>query len=147
MPIVVAVVLGPLIAGLAVCVLATISNVFDLAYSLSTVDLFKFFELVIVFAYIKGVGIALLAGVLVSIWMVFRPPSLIVVIAAALLATAIHLAISALGLLRPIEITSARADVLLTFAVATTAAIGCWLLTRRFALRQSPRAEGPGGLR
>jgi hypothetical protein len=136
MPIVVAVVLGPLIAGLAVCVLATVSNLLDLADSLPVVDLFKMFGFFIVFAYISGVGIALLAGILVSIWMMSRPPSLIVVIAAALLATAIYLGLSALGLLKPVEITSARADFLVIFAVAMIAAIGCWLLTRRFALRQ-----------
>ena len=138
MPIVVAVVLGPLIAGLAVCVLAFASNLFDLADSLPLVDLFKLFGFFIVFAYPKGFGIALLAGVLVSIWMISRPPSLIVVVAAALLATAIYFAISALGLVRPIEVTSARADFLLIFALAAIAAIGCWLLTRRVALRQQP---------
>ena len=62
MPIVVAVVLGPLIAGLAVCVLATVSNLLDLADSLPMLYLFKMFGFFVVFAYIKGAGIALLAG-------------------------------------------------------------------------------------
>jgi hypothetical protein len=84
MPIVVAVFLGPLIAGLTVCVLATANNLLDPADSLPVVDLFKMFGFSIVFAYISGAGIALLAGMLVSIWMMFRPPSLIAVIAAAL---------------------------------------------------------------
>ncbi len=137
-PVVVAVVLGPLIGGLAVCVLALASNLVDQTGSLPVIDLFTMFGFYIVFAYISGGAIALLAGILVSIWMISRPPSLIVVVAAAVLATAVYLGLGALGLLGPIEFTNARANVLLIFPLAMIAAVGCWLLTRRFALRQQP---------
>lgn len=90
-PVVVAVVLGPLIGGLAVCVLALASNLVDQTGSLPVIDLFTMFGFYIVFAYISGGAIALLAGILVSIWMISRPPSLIVVVAAAVLATAVEL--------------------------------------------------------
>jgi hypothetical protein len=135
MPVVIAVVLGPLIAGLAVCALAIANTLFDQASSLPVVDLFKMFGFYIIFAYITGGAIALLAGILVSIWMISRPPSLIVVIAAAVIATAVYLGLGALGLFGLIEFTNARANFLLIFALAIIAAIGCWLLTRRFALR------------
>jgi hypothetical protein len=75
----------------------------------------------------------LLAGILVAIWMISRPPSLIVVIAAAVIATAVYLGLGALGLLGPVEFANARSNALLFFALAVIAATGCWLLMRRFA--------------
>lgn len=136
MPVIVAIVLGPLVAGLAVSVFAIASSLFDHAGSLPVVDLFTMFGFYIIFAYVSGGAIALLAGILVSIWMISRPPSLIVVVGAAVLATAVYLGLGALGLLGPIEFTNARANFLVIFPLAMIAAIGCWLLTRRFALRQ-----------
>lgn len=133
MPVAVAVVLGPLIAGLAACLLAIVSNFFGQAGSLSIVDLFKMFGLYIIFAYVSGGPIAILAGVLVSIWMISRPPSLVVIAAAAAIATAVYLGLGALGILGPVELTNARANFLLTFALAVIAGIGCWMFTRRFA--------------
>jgi hypothetical protein len=133
MPIVIAVVVGPLIAGLAVCALAIASSLVDPAGSLPLADLFKMFGGYIVFAYLLGWMIALLAGILVAIWMISRPPSLIVVIAAAVIATAAYLGLGALGLLGPAEFANARSNVLLMFALAVIAATGCWLLMRRFA--------------
>jgi hypothetical protein len=61
------------------------------------------FGFYIVFAYLLGWMIALLAGILVAICMISRPPSLIVVIAAALIATAVYLGLGALGLLGPVK--------------------------------------------
>jgi hypothetical protein len=142
MPVVVAVALGPLIAGLAVCVLAIVSNLFNPIGSLPIADLFPMFGVYIIFAYMLGSQIALLAGILVSLWMISRPPDLIVVVAAALLATAVFLGLSALGVLGLAELTNARANFLLIPALAVIAAIGCWLLTRRFALQQQPPAIG-----
>ena len=140
MPVVVAVVLGPLIAGLAVSIFAIASNLFDQTGSLPAVDLLKMCVFYIVFAYIWGGAIALLAGILVSIWMMSRPPSLTVVVAAALIATAIYLGLAAFGAFGSIEAANARGNVVLMFPLAVIAAVGCWLLTRRFALRQQPPA-------
>lgn len=132
-PIVIAVVLGPLIAGLVIWVFAIAGSFFDPSGSLPIADLFKMLGVYIVFAYVLGGAIALLAGILVSIWTISRPPSLIVVIAAAVLATSIYLGLGALGFMGPAEVTNARANFPLIFGLAVIAAIGCWLLMRRFA--------------
>jgi hypothetical protein len=135
-PIVIAVVLGPLIAGLAVSlfeVAPTISDVLSGAGSSPFADLPGLIVLYIMFAYIVGSVIALLAGILVSIWMIWRPPSAIVVTAAAAIATAAYLGVGALGVLGPVEQTNARMNFLFTLVFAVIAANGCWLLTRRFA--------------
>jgi hypothetical protein len=131
-PIVIAVVLGPLIAGLAVCVLAVGVNLYDHTEGLPVTDLFGLFKLYIIFAYLMGGVIALLAGILVSVWMIWRPPSAIVVIAAAVIATCSFLGVGALGFLGPVEFTNARSNFLFILALAVIAAGGCWLLTRRF---------------
>jgi hypothetical protein len=132
MPIVIAVALGPLIAGLVVSVFAVITNILDNAGSLAIADLLDLFGFYIVFAYVLGTVIALLAGTLVSIWIVWRPASTIVVIAAAVIATGVYMGIGALGFLGPTEWTNARSNFLVTLMLAAIAAAGCWFLTRRF---------------
>jgi hypothetical protein len=133
MPIVIAVVLGPLIAGLAVCLLLVVTNIFDPSAALPMADLFKMFGVYIIFAYLGGSAIALLAGILVSIWMIWRPPSAIVVIAAAVIATAVYMGVGALGSLGMTEWSNARSNFLFTLVLAVIAATVCWLLTRRYA--------------
>ena len=130
MPIVIAVALGPLIAGLAVWVLAVATNIYTGAPSIA--DLFAMSWVYTVFAYVVGGAIALLAGILVSIWMIWRPPNAIVVIAAAAIATSAYLAVGALGFLGPVELNNARNNFLFVLVAAIVAAAGCWLLTRRF---------------
>jgi hypothetical protein len=132
MPIVIAVALGPLIAGLAVSMFAVVINILENAGSLATADLLDLFGFYIVFAYVLGSMIALLAGTLMSIWMVWRPPNAFVAIAAAEIATCLYMGIGALGFLGPTEWTNARSNFLFTFVLAATAAAGCWFLTRRF---------------
>jgi hypothetical protein len=131
-PIVIAMVLGPLIAGLAVCLLAVGTNIFDHTGTLPIADLFPMFGFYIVFAYLNGGVIALLAGILVSIWMIWRSPSAIVAIAAAMIATVGYLGVSALGFLGLAEWSNARSNFLFTLVLAVIAADGCWLLTRPF---------------
>jgi hypothetical protein len=133
LPVMIAVVLGPLIAGLAVCLLAVGTSIFEHTGSLLIADLFPMFVFYIIFSYFSGGAIALLAGILVSIWMIWRPPSAIVVIAAAVIATAVYLAVAALGFLGLSEWSNARSNYLFTLVLAVIAATGCWLLTRRFA--------------
>ena len=132
MPIVIAIVLGPLIAGLAVCLLAVGTNVLDQTGSLAIVELFPMFGVYIAFAYITGGVIAFLAGALVSIWMIWRQPSAVVAVAAAVIATSGYMAVGAVGLLGPEELTNARSNFLFTLVLAVIAAAGCWALTRRF---------------
>jgi hypothetical protein len=131
-PIVIAVGLGPLIAALAVCMLAVGVNLYKQTW-LSAADLFGLLKLYTIFAYLMGGVIALLAGILVSVWMIWRPPSAIVVIPAAVIATCTYLAVGAMGFLGPVQFTNARSNFLFTLTLAVIAAVGCWLLTRRFA--------------
>jgi len=130
-PVVIAVVLGPLIPGLALAAFVTVANLFDQSGSLGDAATMGIFYLI--FAYVIGGPIALLGGLLVSVWMIWRPPSAIVVIAAAVVATALWLGVGALGALGPVLYTNAHANFLFILSFAIVAAIGCWLLTRWLA--------------
>jgi hypothetical protein len=127
-PIVIAVVLGPLIAGLAVTLFAVVHSVLYDTGGLSLADLKELAVFYIIFAYVIGGAIALLAGILVSIWMIWYPPGAIVVTAAAVIATVVYMGIGALGALGPVD-----SSFLFTLVFAVIAANGCWLLMRRFA--------------
>jgi hypothetical protein len=135
MPIAIAVALGPLIAGIAVTVLALVTNLVDGTAAVVITDVLALSVSYIIFAYAGGAAIAFLAGLLVSIWMLSRPPSLLVVIGAAVLATTLYMGIGATGVLGPVEFTNARSNFLFTLIFAVIAAAGCWLLMRRFARR------------
>jgi len=129
-PIVIAVVLGPLIAGLAVTLFAVVHSVLYDTGGLSLADLKELAVFYIIFAYVIGGAIALLAGILVSIWMIWYPPGAIVANAAAAIATIVYMGIGALGVLEPVD-----SSFLFTLVFAVIAANGCWLLMRRFARR------------
>lgn len=134
-PIVVAVVLGPLIAGLAVWVFAVASDLFDQAPSLSFSDDGGLLVFYLIMTYFIGWPIALLAGILVSLWTIRRLPSALVVNAAAVIATAVFMAVAAFGALGPVEETNGRSNFWFTLVAAVFAANACWLLMRRFALK------------
>jgi hypothetical protein len=131
-PIVIAVVLGPLIAGLEICLLVIGTNTLDHTVSLPIAELFSMFGVYIVIAYLSGGVVALAAGILVSMWMLWRPPNAIVVIAAAAIATAGYLGVGALGFLSFAEYSNVRGNFLFALVLAVMAAAGCWLLTSRF---------------
>jgi hypothetical protein len=133
MPIVVAVVLGPLIAGLAVSLFAAANNMLEPDVALPLSDMFGLFAGYIIFAYILGGVIALIAGVLVGLWMIWRPPSALVANAAAVIATAAFMGVGATGVLGPVQETNGRSNFLFTLVFAVIAANVCWLLLRRFA--------------
>jgi len=133
MPIVIAVVLGPLIAGLAISLFAVFTSIFSDTAALQFTDVMAMSVFYIMFAYLIGGAIALLAGILVSIWMIWYSPSAVVVTAAAVIATAVYMGIGALGVLGPVEWNNARSNFLFTLVLAVIAANVCWLLTRRFA--------------
>ena len=133
MPIVIAVVLGPLIAGLAVCLLSLVTSIFDPVGAMPAADLFAMFAIFILFAYVEGAPVALLAGVLVSLWMIRRPPGLLVAVAAAAAAIGIFRLAAEIAWLSPGAGGAVRNNFLLTLALAILAAAVCWLLTRRFA--------------
>jgi hypothetical protein len=127
-PIVIAVVLGPLIAGLAVTLFAVVTSVFDETGAMSLSDLKELSIFYIIFAYFIGGAIALLAGILISIWMIWYPPGAIVANAAAVIATVVYMGVGALGVLGPVD-----SSFLFTLVLAVIAANVCWLLMRRFA--------------
>jgi hypothetical protein len=131
--VVIAVAIGPLIAGLAVFLLALASSALDRALWPETFaefvhDFVQLFIVYVAFSYLAGSGIALLAGILAAVWMIWRPLNLIVVVAAAIVATLVCLFI-------PSDWSfSVRDDnLLVTLVLAVIAAAGCWLLFRRYA--------------
>jgi hypothetical protein len=132
MPIVIAVVLGPLIAGLAVCLFGLAVTILDPS-AVSAADLLVMSAIYIAFAYLDGAPIALLAGVLVSLWMIRRPPGLLVVVAAAVAAVGVFWLTATIGWLGLSTGITVRNNLWLTLALAAVAAAVCWLLTRRFA--------------
>ena len=135
MPIVIAVVLGPLVAGLAVCLLALVTNISDRFSGIGSLALSDFpglFLAYVTFAYVIGAPIALLAGLFVSLWMIRRVPNVLVVTVAAVLATGLFIGVAALGLLGPVQETNGRSNLLFTLVFAVIGALGCWLLIRRF---------------
>lgn len=134
-PIVIAAVLGPLVAGLAVWLFAVANSSFDPTLSSSLADWWGLLVFYVIMAYFIGWPIAVLAGVLVSLWMIRKPPSLLAVNAAAVIATALFMAIAALGVLGPVEETNGRSNFLFTLVAAVVAANVCWLLLRPFAVK------------
>jgi hypothetical protein len=135
MPIVIAVVLGPLIAGLAFLLFGIVSNLVthDYPVDFSDADSLKFLLLFIFFAYFEGGPIALLAGLLVSVWMIRRPPSFVIVIVAAVIAIGLFRLAVEIGLFGASGAPLVRHNLKLTLVLGIVAAAGCWLLTRRFA--------------
>jgi hypothetical protein len=133
MPIMIAVVLGPLIAGIAVTVLALVINLVERSAAAQIGDVLALSASYVIFAYVRGAAIAVFAGLLVSIWMIWRAPSFAIVIAATVIATVGYMSAGALGMLGAVEITNARSNFVFTLIFAVIAAAGCWLLTRRFA--------------
>ena len=143
MPVLIAGGLGPLTGGLAAGLLAVgtsilihmglVTGTFPLPHAgLSMADVFELLAICIVFAYPLGGVIALLAGLLISIWMIWRPPSVFVVVAAAVIASAVYMGIGAsFGLLGPAAWSNA-AYALVFAVIAVISAFVCWLLVRRF---------------
>ena len=140
-PIAVAVILGPLVAGLAVGLFAIVSYLFDPLASFSFSDDGVLLGLDVVFAYFIGWPIALLAGILISLWMTRNSPNALVVNAAAVAATGIFMGVAATGVLGPVEETNGRSNFLFTMVAAIVAANVCWLLMRRFALKAAHGAK------
>jgi hypothetical protein len=141
-PIVIAVVLGPLAVSVTFWLLDLASNVFHLLdpeSSVALADFPGFLVFLVIMAYVIGGPIAMLAGLLVSLWMIRRPPSALVVNAAAVIATVVFMAVAATGVLGPVEETNARSNVFFTLVSAVFAANVCWSAMRRL-LRPAPRA-------
>src|SRR5262245_43249280 len=124
MPIVIAVALGPLIAGLAFGLLMLVANIFEPMTPMT--DLFVLAGAYTLIAYIVGYVIALLAGILVSIWMIWSQPNVLVAIGAAVIATSAYVGLGATGLLGPVEYVTGPSNFWVTLTLAVIAAAGCW---------------------
>jgi hypothetical protein len=135
-PILVAAVLGPLFAGLAVCLYAAAQ--FAIATDPGPISgLLGLCVLYMMFAYALGWPIAALAGLLMSIWMIFRAPGIVGAIAATVAAVGLLWLAAAADIMGPVP-NLAYGMLALTLAVSVVAAIACWLLTRPFASRTAP---------
>lgn len=132
-PVVIAVVLGPLVAGVAIGIFAAALEMF-VTGSLSLADHADLLLFYSIMAYFIGWPVALLTGLLIALWMIRRSPSALIVNAAAVIATVVFMGVAATGVLGPIEETNGRSNLLFTLAAAVVAANLCWLMMRRFAL-------------
>jgi hypothetical protein len=141
-PIVVAAVLGPLAVSITFWLLDLASNVFwllDPQSGITLADYPGFLVFLVIMSYFIGGPIALLAGLLVSLWTLRRPPSALVVNAAAVIATIVFMGIAATGVLGPVEETNGRSNLFFMLVGAVFAANVCWFVMRRF-LRTAPAA-------
>ena len=131
MPIVVAVVLGPLVAGLIACLFAIYSHFTDSSGEMLG-ELFSSFWIYITFAYIEGGPVALVAGLLVSIWTLWRPLGLMAVIGAAIAAIALCYVADQFGMFNPVggPLVSNNLGIMLVLSIIVAGV--CWLVTRRF---------------
>jgi hypothetical protein len=140
LPVAIAVTLGPLVAGLVV---------FAGYFGLMLIDranwppdagealllVAKMFILIIAVAYFGGALAALIAGVLIALWMLWRPPNLAVVIVAAALGTlAAYVATGRHSVQALLTASSAQAtrELTLVMVLAVIAATICLFLMRRF---------------
>ena len=137
-PIVVVAVLGPLIASVAVWLSLVVPELFDQASSLASEGGLLsvlageggFLLVTVLYAYLIGGPIAFLAGFLLSLWMIWRPPSTLAVNATAVIATIIWLGAAEGG--RLVEETGGREELLCTLAFTVFAANVYWFWVRRF---------------
>ncbi|HLH91498.1 MAG TPA: hypothetical protein VKX28_23860 [Xanthobacteraceae bacterium] len=134
LPIIFAVVLGPFFAGLAVCLYAASQWILDPG---PIAELLGLSMLYMMFAYVLGWPIALVGGLLMSIWMIFRAPGIVGVLAAAVAAVGLLWLAAAADLMGPLP-NLAYGMVWLTLAVSVVAALACWLVTRPFASQIAP---------
>jgi hypothetical protein len=141
-PIVVAAVLGPLVVSVSLWLFGVASDLFN-GTSSTLANEGGFFVFLVIMAYVISWPIALLAGVLVSLWMIRRPPSLLAVNGAAVLATVVFMGVAATGVLGPVEENNGRNNLGFTLVAAVFAANVCWFGMRRFVRPASTDAALP----
>jgi hypothetical protein len=127
--VVIAVVLGPTIGAMAAFLVgfgmyAADGYWWDLSPGSLLAGLRMLVALIIV-GYLFAAKIALVAGLLVALWIFWRPPTLGIAVAAALIASCGYALISGVD-------TMFKRDAFVTIAASVIAAAGCWFLTRRF---------------
>ena len=146
-PIMIAVVLGPLIAGVPISLFDVASDIpylFGPAPSLTFADEGRNLVAMVYLSYLIGGPIALLAGFLLSLWMVWRTPSALAVNAAAVTAIIIFVTVAE-GFLGLVDEIKDRFYLLLLMGFAVFAANVCWFLLRRFARPAPAPSPQPSG--
>lgn len=135
-PIAIATLLGPLAAGLTFC-LAAIANaiVSEGADASAITDALKMSVVYIVVAYYDGMKIAVLAGILLAVWMVWRRPGLIAANIAAITAVALHRFAAEIGMLGGADFSALRNNLVLYMVLSVIAATTCWAVTLPWARR------------
>jgi hypothetical protein len=141
-PIAVATLLGPLTVSVALWFASAASDLLNGTWS-SFADAGGLFVFLIIMTYFISWPIALLAGLLMSLWMIRRPPSMLVVNAAAVIATTIFMAVAASGVLGPVEENNGRSNFWFTLVAAVFAANVCWFLMLPLLRRSTTRAILP----
>jgi hypothetical protein len=127
----IAVILGPLIAGIALSAFFALALALFVTHSFAPMTisnaslgaskgaLYAFYH-----SYYVGVPIALIAGLLVGLtWILWRAPNVVIVLSAAALATLIWNFVGWSGSLF---------DLMLALPAVLLAAAGCWVLSRRY---------------
>lgn len=145
-PIIVAVILGPLAVSVPLWLADIASDVINHKSS-SLADDGGLLVFLVIMTYFIGWPIALLAGLLVSLWTIRRPPSWLAVNAAVVIATVFFMGIAATGILGPVEENNGRNNLMFTLVAAIFAANVCWFLMLRLlrpAMTRAP-ANSPSG--
>jgi hypothetical protein len=140
LPVAIAVVLGPLVAGLIVFACYFGIMIADRAnwppgVGEALLLVAKMFVLIIAIAYFGGALVALIAGVLIALWMLWRPPNLVVVVVAAALGTLAAFVTTgrhSVQALVTVSLAQALRELALVMMLAVIAATICWFLMRRF---------------
>lgn len=133
----VAVVLGPFMAAVGMWLMMLVATVIDPSGWLPSLkDAIagtpKIFTILVMGSYRVGSTVALLAGLMVGLWMIRRPPNLLVVLAASVVASLIWLGLTEPQVFRGI---GHYEDLYVMPPVAAFAGAACWILLRRFARR------------
>lgn len=133
--------LGPLVAGLIVFVFALATVFFGLGHRPETLGAAlalagQLFGMVLLAAYAAGGIVALFAGLLIALWMNWKPPRLSVVLAAVAVAIFAKFAMTDPGAIRSALWMAPRGQLSMALALGLIAATICWFPMRRFVRSQ-----------
>lgn len=134
-PIAIATLLGPLAAGLFFCLLTIATVVVNGMGTPVLGDTLNIFAVYIMFAYFEGAKIAVVAGTLLALWMIWRPPGLIAANGAAVAAVALYRFAAEAGVLNEADAGAFRNNFGLYIILAVIAATACWAVTLPWARR------------
>jgi hypothetical protein len=130
LPVVIAVVLAPLVAAVPLFLLIFGDEIVR-PTGKSWSDLLGLLVVSVGITYYIGGLIGLIGGLLVSVSMLWRPPNLMTVNVAAIVACGAYFLLGALGLLDRAHLVDVRGDSVFMLGLAVIAATVCWFASRR----------------